>query len=416
MLKVNSSRLLSSIAELGEIGATEDGGVTRLCLSSDEIEAKKYVLNLMKQTGLQTYVDSVANVVGVLASGSSLKTVMSGSHVDTVINGGRYDGSYGVLAAIEAIRRIKEAGVELNRPLAAVCFTNEEGVRFPSMIGSKYMSGALQVQEANAMKDREGVTFQQALSDSLNLEANENLRPTEEGWPIKAYVELHIEQGPVLDGAGIKIGVVDSIVGILQYDVSVHGSADHAGTVPMNARKDALIAGAEIISKVNKLAHENGLLGTVGFLDISPNVPNVVPAEVALTVDFRQNSTEILESVKEKFLDFISHLGNRFNVQLVVRPRTYLAPTRMSPRIISTVESAADKLGLTWRMMQSGAGHDAMNIAKIAETGMIFVPSKDGKSHCPNEATDAEDIINGANVLTNALEGLAKEEDYIEQQ
>ncbi len=406
-MKLDSNRLLRSIDELSEIGGTSEGGITRLALSSGEIEAKMYIVNLMKKSGLETHVDPVGNVTGYLRHGS--RVVASGSHVDTVINGGRLDGSYGVLAAIEALRAIKENNVPLSHSLAAVSFTNEEGVRFPAMTGSKYIAGVLPMEDAYQLRDWQGMTFGQALRQS-KLPIENDLPIQFRNDSLESFVELHIEQGPILEQKGFDIGVVENIVGIVQYEVTFQGSADHAGTTPMNMRSDALLAASRVVSDANKLAKEigGGAVATVGRIEISPNVPNVVPGNAVITVEFRHKSAETVDQAKRTIAELVQMASDETGVKNSMRKRTEMRPTDMSPRIIGAIEGCVGALGLHSLRMQSGAGHDTMMMRKLGETGMIFVPSKAGKSHNPLEASNPEDLINGATVLAETLLRLAQ--------
>lgn len=405
MLRVNGDRLLRTIDELGQIGRTNSGGLSRLSLSPGDIEARKYIIELMEKSGLEVRVDPVANVIGLLNSGSKSRPVASGSHVDTVINGGRLDGAYGTLGAIEALRAAKEQGLKLTHSLAAICFTNEEGVRFPAVIGSKYIAGLMELEEAYSMRDREGKTYKEALNASGLLPRGAGFRGRDS---LSAFVELHIEQGPILEHERVNIGLVESIVGVTQYDVSIQGSADHAGTTPMNLRKDALMGMSEIILEINRLALDTlGSVGTVGSVTASPNAPNVVAGEVKATIDFRHSSDFVLEETKKKINDFANLISKKSGLTVSVQSRIHLHPAIMSSRVVAAIEASIVGLGLGYERMQSGAGHDAMIMNRITETGMIFVPSRAGKSHSPLEATDPQDLINGANVLLNTLTRLA---------
>lgn len=408
MLNINGNRLLKNLEELNRYGLTAQNGISRVSLTSPDIAARKYLLNLMKEAGLQTNVDPVANVIGVLPNGTSLDPVMTGSHSDTVINGGRFDGSYGVIAAIEALRTIKENNIKLSRPLAAVSFTNEEGIRFPPMTGSKFMARLIELEEAYSLRDPKGVTFRQALEAS-HLELGQNSVILGGKSCINVFIELHIEQGPLLERDGVHIGIVENIVGTLRYDVSIEGSADHAGTTPMNMRKDALVAASRLILGVGNLTKEiGGAVGTVGFIEVAPNAPNVVPGKVRLTIDLRHVSEEALTLLDTKLGDMTDFISKETGTSFGVEVRSRLAPARMSERIMKVIEETSQKLTLSFIRMQSGAGHDSMIMSHNTDTGVIFVPSKGGKSHTPLEETAPEHLVNGANVLVNALATLAQ--------
>jgi hydantoinase/carbamoylase family amidase len=405
MLRIDADRLLKSIDELGRIGRTKDG-VTRLCLTPEEVEGRRYVFDLMKRAGLQCHFDEVANIIGILNNGANAIPVVTGSHTDSVINAGRLDGCYGVLSAIEAVRTIKESGLRLRHPLVAVCFTNEEGIRFPSMIGSKYLTGFMQLEEAYSLRDSNGITFREAFESSRFMPIKGGKGTFGKG-STRAFVELHIEQGPILEREKIKVGVVESIVGVTQYDVSILGSADHAGTTPLNMRKDAMLATSKMVLIVNALAREFEAVGTVGRVVVSPNAPNVVPGEVRFTIDFRHSSEEVLARARRRLQEMAANTSAETNVEISIVPRIDLKPAIMSPSVMNAIVASAKEVGTSFRKMPSGAGHDTMIMNLVTETGMIFVPSKGGKSHTPLESTEPEDLVNGANVLVNTLARLS---------
>ena len=405
LLNINSDRLLGSIDELGEIGSTEEGGVTRLALSKEEVEAKLFVLDLMKRSGLETHLDLVGNVIGILRRGQ--KVVASGSHVDTVINGGKLDGAYGVLAAIEALRTIRESDIPLSHSLVALAFTNEEGVRFPAFTGSKYFAGLLSIDDAYSLSDGKGKTFKDALLESkLSLE---NIQFA--GSSVDSFVELHIEQGLVLERKSANIGIVENIVGEVQYDIVFEGSADHAGTTPMNMRSDALLAASRFAIDVNELATEidSEAVATVGCFQVITGAPNVIPGRVMITVDFRHKSDQIIELAKKMISELVQqNVEHKTRIRASLHQRTDVPPIKMNSRIMETIESCVGDLGFRSCRLQSGAGHDAMLMGKIADSGMIFVPSKDGKSHSPLEKTSPSDLVDGATALSNTLATLAR--------
>ena len=403
-MKINSQRFLRTLVELSQFGAVPEGGVSRLCLAPEEVNAKKYVFNLMKEAGLKARFDQVANVIGILDNDSN-SIVCAGSHVDSVMNGGRLDGNYGVLGAIEAVRTMKESNLKLKHSLMIVSFTNEEGIRFPPMTGSKFMVGEMTLEEIYTMRDSSGASFKDLIKAS-GLETSSSIQNTKS---FNSFVELHIEQGPILEYEKKKIGLVQSIVGIMQFNVTIEGSSDHAGTTPMSMRKDALIASSLFILRIKDLANEvgGGAVGTVGKLDVLPGAPNVIPGKVNFTVDFRHSSADTLHSCKQKIESIADSISKETGMRISISPRAYLAPASMSTRIMDTIEKSIGDLNLSYKKMHSGAGHDTMTMRKITETGMIFVPSRGGKSHSALEATDPEDLVNGANVLLNTLVRLA---------
>ena len=400
---MDGRRLIDSIERLGRIGTNEKGGVDRVCLTPNFEEGARFLVSLMEEAGLHVGIDQVGNIIGTANATSRLAPVVSGSHIDTVVNGGRLDGAYGVLGAVEAIRTIKERSIEVRRPLTAVAFMNEEGVRFTAMTGSRYFSGLIDGETASALKDREGVKFEEAVKP---LRA---FRPLPSP-PIRkacAFVELHIEQGPTLEAEKIEIGIVGAIVGIRQFDVRIQGSADHAGTTPMRMRKDSLVAASELVLMVREVADQAGAVGTVGFIENSPNAPNVVPGAVDLTVDVRHGSKKALADIESEVRRGALMISKKSGCSIRISPRLKLNPTRMDGAVKKAIGASVEDLGLSHRDIDSGAGHDTMNMANICPVGMIFVPSVGGKSHSPAERSKDGDLVNGVNVLAATLVRLA---------
>jgi hydantoinase/carbamoylase family amidase len=408
LYQINARRLLTTLDELSQFGSTPEGGVSRVCLTFEEVQARKYIFDLMNQSGLKASLDPIGNVIGSLGGGNSSGVVVSGSHIDSVINGGKLDGSYGVVAAIEAARTIRENNLKLSHPLMIICFTDEEGVRFPPWLGSKFIAGLIELDEVYKIRDAAGHSFGDLLSSSgLSIDSKNVIRAS--NTKFDSFVELHIEQGPILEHEHKNIGLVESIVGILQLNVMVVGSSDHAGTTPMSLRKDALIAASSFVLKVRDLANEfgAGTVGTVGKMDVSPGAPNVIPGSASFTIDFRSNSDVLLQSAKMKIERIAEDIAKEMGVRISVSPRAYSAPVDMSDRVKRTIETSIEEIGLSYKKMVSGAGHDTMVMRRVTDTGMIFVPSRDGKSHSALEKTDPDDLVNGANVLLNSLIKLA---------
>lgn len=405
MLKVNGARLLNHLDELAKIGRTESSGVTRLSLSKEDLDARRYILELMKHAGLSAHADKVANVIGVLEGISDGGAVASGSHTDTVANGGNLDGCYGVIAAIECAHTMMEKGLTFKHPILVVDFTNEEGVRFPALTGSKYLTGQIGLSDAYAQQDSDGMTMEEALRNSpLRL-----TEPRAAPYTFDSYVELHIEQGATLDKSKEEIGIVQGIVGVRRYNVTIKGAADHAGTTPLNLRKDSLLAAAKVVVAINKLASEvgRGAVGTVGQLVVSPNKSNVVASEVELTIDFRHARESVLDGCDLLIRKTLKRIALSNNVEVAVSSTVFVPPSKMAPRIVKTIKGTASESGLNYRLMQSGAGHDAMIMSNVTETGMIFVPSRGGNSHSPLEFTEPRALVDGANLLLNVLAKLA---------
>lgn len=401
MLSINSKRLLASIDELSEFGSTDDRGITRICLTPSDAKAREFVAERLRGIGFPVSIDSVGNVFAVSEMSLQKEIVLTGSHTDSVVNGGRLDGNLGVLAAIEVASTLKGSGRKTTRALGVVDFSNEEGVRYPPTTGSKYFAGLLSREEIYEIRDSDGIAYLDAVRRS-GLKTSDLPGPRDR---ISSFIELHIEQGPILEEEEIQIGIVESIVGIKQFTVRIAGDADHAGTTPMDLRRDSLVAASKIILEVDQLAKKigNGAVGTVGRIAVLPGAPNVIPGSAELTIDFRHTSSEVLGSLESQLLEACNKASNETKTEVNLTQRAELEPAKMSPEIIKVIEESVSELGLSSKKIQSGAGHDSMIISKICNCGMIFVPSARGKSHSPLEFTKSTDLVNGGNVLLNTV-------------
>ncbi len=406
--RISPARLHETIAELSKIGRHSTGGITRLTFSKADIEARKYVSDLIEKAGMSVSVDKFGNIIGrSLNATYDVPTVACGSHIDTVPNGGSLDGAYGVLAAIEAIRSIHEHHSP-TKALQIMVFTEEEGARFGAFIGSRGFAGLLNTSTVYAMRDREHVTFRDAMHKA-------NLKPTSQlsrqHADIKAYVELHIEQGPVLEHEHKSIGIVDSIVGLGDLEIEIEGQVGHAGTTPMQLRRDALVGAARIILGVNRTARKIGIpaVATVGSVTAYPGAQNVIPGRVVIGVDYRDTTLPRMAQLKTKITSISKQVANENNLKIVVRRKSLTKPAKMSTNVTRIIETSSRSLGLSFKHMQSGAGHDCQNMARITKTGMIFVPSRNGLSHAPNEYTRPKQLEDGANVLLESLLRLAND-------
>jgi N-carbamoyl-L-amino-acid hydrolase len=332
--------------------------------------------------------------------------VVMGSHVDSVPTGGRFDGALGVVCAIEAVRVLDAAGVRTRHPVEVAVFTNEEGARFqPAMLGSAVLAGKVSLEAAYQARDRHGVR----LVDELDRIGYLGPEPCA-ARPLRAYLELHIEQGPRLEEAGLSVGVVEGIVAISWTRVTFHGDQDHAGPTPMRTRRDALVAAADVVRAVRRIALElgDGPVGTVGWLDVHPNIVNAIPGRVVFTVDLRAPSDAELDRAEAGVHAAVREAATAEGARLETEPLMRVPLTRFDPEVVDVVEAAAESLGTRHRRMLSGAGHDAQHMAGLCPTGMVFVPSIAGKSHCEEEATDFDDVEKGANVLLHAALRLAE--------
>jgi len=408
-LTVNGNRLVRRIEELGQIGRDENGTLTRLAASDADKQGRDALVSWMKSIELDIRIDRVGNLFGIWQQGDvSLSPVMAGSHIDTVINAGIYDGCYGVLSGLEVIETLRESGFAPARPIAVAAFTGEEGVRFaPDMIGSLAYVGGSSCEQALATVGTDGKT----LGDELMRigyagdMAPGTLRP-------HCYVELHIEQGPVLEHEGFQIGAVESIQGISWQRVVIEGQANHAGTTPMKLRRDAGLAAARIVTYLRDYVGRSNspTVATVGTMRFEPNAINVIPSRAMLTVDLRDPDEIRLQTGENALCDFLSKLEKEEGTPISLERLARFEPVNFDDRIVALVEQVAREMGLKSRRIASGAGHDAQMIARIAPAAMIFVPSINGISHSPDEFTPPDDLVTGANVLLRVVSNLVKAE------
>lgn len=405
-LRIDIGRLMRRIEALGEIGALEGGGVCRLALSDEDRQARDLVVGWMRGLGLEVTVDRIGNLVGLRKGLEEGPPVTTGSHIDTVRTGGLYDGNLGVLAGLEVIECLAEAGVTTKRPLAVAVFTNEEGARFaPDMMGSAVQQGALPLDEALAAVGIDGTTVGENLA-RIGYDGPEPVG----AFRAHAFVELHVEQGPVLEEAGVAIGAVEGVQGISWTEYRIHGVSNHAGTTPLRLRHDAGYAAAAIACEARRLAREMGgdQVATVGAVTLRPNLVNVIANEALLTADLRNTDEALLQRAEARLAGFVRELAAAEGVEITERRLARFAPVDFDPETVGLVAETAEALGLSVRRMPSGAGHDAQMFAPNCPTAMIFVPSKDGISHNVTEYTAPEEIEAGANVLLRTLLALAE--------
>lgn len=398
---MDSVRLENSIMELATYGLDAEGNPNRVAYSDGDIEGRAYVMGLMREAGLEVRIDPAANIIGTRpGSEPGLKPLAMGSHIDMVPHGGNYDGCVGSMAAIEVIRTLRDQDIRTRHPLEVLIFTDEEG----GVTGSRAMVGEL---STDALKVTNSTGY--SIARGIQRLGGDSLRIAEaarEKGSLAAYLELHIEQGGILEQEDTDIGVVQGIVGLNWWNVTVRGMANHAGTTPMDLRRDALLAAARFIQAVNEeaLEMEGRQVATVGRIRAYPGAPNVIPGEVILSLEIRDPSTEIIQSLYRKIRDraiaIAASSGTSFEFEAL---DTTGKPALTNPEIQDMIEQNASDLGLSSKRMYSGAGHDAQDIALIAPVGMIFVPSQGGISHSPDEFTSAEDMANGADVLMHTL-------------
>jgi N-carbamoyl-L-amino-acid hydrolase len=397
MAQINGARLLESLQALGQIGALPGGGVNRLALSDADRLGRDWAVACMRDLGLRVEVDAIGNIFGHWPGLQDGPPVMMGSHIDTVRTGGLYDGNYGVLAALEVVRTLREAGIKPQRPLAVAIFTNEEGARFqPDMMGSLVYVGGMALSEALASCDSEGLT----VAAELQRIGYQGSVPV--GAPqTDSYLELHIEQGPVLERQGIQIGVVEGVQGISWTEFSVQGQSNHAGTTPMALRHDAALVAAQVAVHARELAQRMGgrQLATVGALQLSPNLVNVIAQKAVFTVDLRNTDAVALAQAEAELLAFAERAAQTEGVQLTTRSLARFEPVVFDAQLVDLVERQAEALGCSHLRMPSGAGHDAQMLARVCPSAMIFVPSVGGLSHNVREHTEAADLLRGAQLL-----------------
>ncbi|GGG67112.1 Zn-dependent hydrolase [Paenibacillus radicis (ex Gao et al. 2016)] len=401
--RINGERLWHSLQQLGEIGADSSGGVTRLSLSEEELGARQFIVRLMKDAGLDVRQDEAGNLIGRLEGDGAVQgAVVTGSHIDSVIQAGRFDGPLGVVSGIEALRTIKEQGIRHERPLEVICFTDEEGVRFGAgYFGSRAMAGDWD-EAWLELTDFSGITLKEAMerADLKPHKASLAARSREE---IKAYVELHIEQGRVLEDRELSVGIATAIYGHRWLEVRLRGRADHAGTTPMKLRRDPLAAAAEAMLAAEQIALQADGVATVGTLQISPGAINVIPGEVLFTVDVRHERLDSLHEMEQAIEAGIARVAGERGLEASIRVIDGADPVQSASPIMDAIGRGCKALEIQEHRMVCGAGHDAVAMNELADIGLILVRSRDGISHHPQEWSSPEDCEAGANVLLYTL-------------
>ncbi len=400
--KVNQDRLEGTILKL----ATYQDEMGRVAFSDADIEGRKYVMQLMQEAGLEVSIDFAGNIIGKRkGTDPNKKPIAFGSHIDMVPQGGNYDGCVGSLSAIEVVRTLKENNISTSHPLEVMIFTDEEG----GLVGSRALSGTLS-SEALKVVNSTGYTVAEGI-DRIGGDASKVSEVARGKGSLAAFLELHIEQGGILEQKKLDIGVVEGIVGIKWWDVTITGFANHAGTTPMNMRQDAMLAAAKFIQAVNEVtnSYEGKQVGTVGRIAAQPGAPNVIPGKVVLSLEIRDLSEEKIDMLFADMKKRSEEIAKASNTSFqFARIDATAKPALTTAAIQKEIVNAAKALGLSYQQMQSGAGHDAQDMALIAPVGMIFVPSKGGISHSPEEFTSAADMANGANVLLQTILALDK--------
>ncbi len=387
-------------------------GVTRPTGTAADKAVRDYAVARMKEAGLSVRIDRLGNIFARRAGvKTNTGTVMCGSHLDSVIDGGQFDGALGVFGAIEAIRRLNDEGYQNARPIEVVVFTGEEGSAFGmTLLGSSALVGKIGVDEALSLENEQGKALEESLKEIDYLgDSIEDLRG------VDYFIELHVEQGPILYDEGIPVGIVENISGISWINAIIRGQANHAGTTPMPMRRDALVAASEIVRFVNSRASEMAArpgastVGTVGKFNVFPNGTNIIPGRVEMGIDIRDVVQHDMDLVRNEVIKAIRSIPQKYNIEVEVSTPISHSPTPLSRKVVASIKDAAGELGIPARIMNSGAGHDAQNMAAKVNTGMIFVPGVNGVSHSPMEWTEWDDIERSVRVLTQTLKNLSQQ-------
>lgn len=408
-MSVNSARLRRDLTDLSEIGRASSGGIDRTAFSDADSRARLWYRDRCAEAGLELRTDGLGNMFVRTPGGDpTAAAVWTGSHLDTVPDGGPLDGALGAVAALECVRRLTEEDVDLARPVQAVVFSDEEG-NYGHLLGSHGITDGFAHDELAALRGRDGDRVLDAVSAFRWAEGAPTGTKVEPST-VYAFVELHIEQGPKLEAAGVDLGVVTSIVGLGGGTVRFLGRADHAGTTPMTRRQDALLAAAAFMVELPQLAAATSpdAVITCGRIAVEPGGANVVPGRALVTLDFRDPDAARLSALRDAICAAADSAAAPYGLAVEWEPMPLVPPVRLDPGVQEAIRQAADALGLSQAALPSGAGHDSQNLARITPTGMIFVPSVDGRSHCPAERTEWADIDNGANTLLGTVLSLAR--------
>ncbi|NMA01224.1 MAG: M20 family metallo-hydrolase [Clostridia bacterium] len=415
-MQVNRQRLEKDFNNIAQFGSLEKGGVTRLAFTPEDMKVREYLKEVMEELGLTISIDAFGNMRGRRDGRENLPPVIIGSHLDTVPEGGHFDGVVGVIGALEVIRVLNENNIITKRPVEVINFSCEESSRFGgATLGSKAMAGKIGIDDLKKYKDKAGISLYEEL-ESKGFRPNDIASAQIGTGDIYAFVELHIEQGPVLEANNIPIGIVTSIAAPTRFKVIIEGRADHSGNTPMGLRKDALAAASELVLGVEKIAREEAgenTVGTVGYLYVQPGAMNVVPGKVELGIDIRDINSEdklkAVDAVKRLMGEIAATRGVKVDYEIL----THDEPVSLAEKVINTIEVTAQEKDIPYIKMPSGAGHDAMHMADIAQAGMIFIPSINGISHNIAENSKMEDIVQGTELLLAVTIKLAQEGEMI---
>jgi len=409
MIENVTGRIARDLEYLKQFTATPGDGCTRLPFTKEARNAVDFLKELMVEAGLSVREDEAGNVIGTLeGENPELPCIMMGSHFDSVINGGDYDGIAGVVCAIEVARQLKDAGFKPKRNFVVVGFMDEEGLRFGTgYFGSGAMMGHRDVEYCKHYKDNDGISIYDAMK-SYGLDPEKIGEAAWKEGSIGRFLELHIEQGPVLDAEGIELGLVNGIVGIQRYMVTVHGRADHAGTTPMDMRLDAVDAATKVISKIPDWAREkaDGTVATTGLIKVTPGGMNIVAERVDFTVDIRSMNNDNINDIANRIRAALDREVKEMGGSYEIDTKLVITPVFLSEEMLGIMEESCKERGYSYKKLPSGAGHDALEIGQIIPTVMLFVPSKDGRSHCPVEFTKYSEFAKASIVMTDLAKDL----------
>jgi allantoate deiminase len=409
----DKERIKRDIEELSRFNATPGEGLSRFSFSKEDRTAREYIKEKMRESKLEIYEDAAGTIIGRRAGiEDNLPVIMVGSHFDSVKNGGNFDGPAGVITGLEIARVLNDRKLKTKYPLEFIAMIEEEGARFGSgLFGSRSMVGKVTRDDLNNYRDENGITIAEAMQE-FDFNPDNIKQAKRDPKTIKAFFELHIEQGPVLESENKDIGIVDAIVGIDQYNVEITGISGHAGTTPMNMRKDALVLSSDIIKQINYMAKKagEGTVATVGNLKVYPGGANIIPKKVWFSIDVRSRNKTNIKNIAEEIEKSLVQECRKQNMTYNMEKKLSVNPVMLSREISEILEKSCKKLGFSYKRMVSGAGHDAMVLAEITNVGLVFVPSKDGKSHCPEEWTDYEQLQKGIELVLEAVLDIAEDE------
>ncbi len=407
-MKVNAKRIENDIEQINKFNSTPGKGLSRLTFTDEYMGAMNYIFKELEKVGAEIQIMRGGNIRARLeGSEKDTPSVMVGSHIDSVFHGGMFDGVAGTVASLEVLRTISENNISHKNPIDFVIFAEEDGSRFSSvLLGSRIWAGKVKDEDLPKILDKDGISYFEAMSKSGLVPKDESVL---DGKKIKAMIEVHIEQSRVLESKGLSIGIVETIAGIKQLEVTIEGVSNHAGATPMNLRNDALCGAAEVILNAEKFASNKGTsVATVGLVEVNPGKNNIIPGEVRFTLDIRDKDDVTLNEITDSIINSIDSTCENRSLTYSIKQASYTKPVLLSKRVVEVIGNSAKNQGVDTLKMVSGAVHDSSVIAELADVGMIFVPSKNGRSHCPEEHTDLKDIEIAANILLESVLELSK--------